>query len=155
MPAEVDAGELLVLRLGEARYEPVMAALRADEPLLAYLREAAGFELTEDADTVWIVATDDAGRVLAACAYEPADEDGIEVKCVDSWERPSSWDDDLYALVYAARHELIRWHDAVTYIYLDIVELHEWDGWVVVGSGVDPRTGIRWYRLWRPADLRA
>jgi hypothetical protein len=144
--------EVLIVQLGDPRYEEVLGRLRADRALLELMRVQAGFDLVEHPEKVWIIAVDPTGQPLAWCAYEPSDEPGIDVKCVDSCERPECWDEDVYLVVYTARHELIRQHRAVTYIYPEPVELHETDGWAVTGTGISREPGMperRWYRLAR------
>lgn len=63
--------------------------------------------LDEFPDKVWVMAVDPAGRALVWSAFQPCERDDAAVQCVNSFERPETWDDDLCALVYAARHELI------------------------------------------------
>lgn len=121
---------------------------RADRDLLDLMHVQAGFELDEHPDKVWVFAVDPDGAPLAWCACEPSDEPGIDIKAVDSCERPECWDEDLYLLVYTARHELVRHHAAETYVYGEPVELHEMDGWTVVGTG---GAAPRWYRMTRAA----
>lgn len=146
--------EILILRHGDPRYEPVLAAMRSDQALLADLLTAAGSRLPEHEHKVWVIAVR-GGRALAWCAYEPSDEPGTTLKLVDSYERPESWDDDWYADVYQVRHELTRWYACVTYVYVDPLDLHLADGWQITAEGDSDEPGSephRWYRLVRPAD---
>lgn len=149
--------DILILRHGSPRYEPVIGRLRGDAPLLAYMWQAAESRLDEHPDKVWIVPVDPADRALAWCAYQPCDRADAVVQCVNSFERPESWDDDLYAVVYAARHELIRYLDAVTYVFDEPLELHLWDGWVPFADGWsnEPDTpSHHWTGLRRPAERK-
>lgn len=57
------------------------------------------------------------------------------MKCVNSFERPESRENDLYGLAYAARHEIIRHPDAITFVFDEPVEVHPWDGWVPFANG--------------------
>lgn len=149
--------EVLILRWGEPRYEEVIGGLRRDGALLAGMWLAAESRLDEHPGKTWVVAVDAGGRALAWCAFEPADEPGVDVKAVDSYERPESWDDDLYAVVYQVRHELIRFSSAVTYVFPEPLELHLWDGWVPTVEGWSDEPGVpshHWTRLVRAPDPR-
>lgn len=147
--------EILILRQGDPLYEPIIGGLRADTDLLDYMWQAAESRLDEHADKVWIVAARN-GRALAWCAYEPsAGHADAGVKCTNSFERPECWDEDLYGIVYQARHEIIRHYRALTYVYGEPLPLHLWDGWTQVDdgwSGEPDAPSHHWYALLRDAD---
>lgn len=148
--------EVVIVAMGDGRYEEVIGALRADWDLRDLMYVQADFDLVERPDKVWIVAVDPGGRVLAWCAYEPTEEAGAEVKCVDSCERPECWDEDVYGVVYAVRHELVRRYDAATYVFEGPLDLHRMDGWEVFVEGGAAEPDVpedHWYGLRRPADL--
>lgn len=145
--------EIMKVQVGDPQYEQVIGGLRADADLLAYMWQAAESRLDEHPTKVWIVAVDPNGRALAWCAYQPVG-DGV-VTCVNSFERPEVWGRGLYATVYAARHQLIRWFDAVTYVYDQPLPLHLADGWVPFEEGWSSEPDApshHWTGLRRPAD---
>jgi len=49
--------------------------------------------------------------------FQPTGRGRRQLKCVNNFEPPESWERRSVALVHAARHELTRRHDAVTYIF--------------------------------------
>ncbi|HWB38354.1 MAG TPA: hypothetical protein VHA75_20240 [Rugosimonospora sp.] len=150
------AVEVLILRQGDARYEEMFGQLRADRALLADLWAAAESRLDEHPGKTWIVAVE-AGVPVAWCAYEPTDEQGAEVKCVDSYERREAWGRGLYARVFWARHRLIRRAEAITYVFAQPLGLHLSAGWRITGEGDRSEPGIpshHWYELRRsPGDV--
>lgn len=147
------AYEIVIVQQGDDRYEPVIGVLRADRNLLDLMWTAAESRLDEHPDKVWIVAVDPPDRALAWCAYESTAQPG-RVKCVNSFERPESWDNDLYALVYEVRQELLHLLDltADTFIFDDPMDLHA--GWTPFADGwsAEPDapphhwTGLTWSR---------
>ncbi|MEV0732322.1 hypothetical protein [Polymorphospora sp. NPDC050346] len=146
--------EILILCEGDPRYEEVIGGLRDDQDLLDLMWQAAESRLDEHPDKVWIVAVDGA-RALAWCAYQPATDPRAQVQAVNSFERPEAWDADWYGVVYAVRHELIRYRAGLTYVYDEIVDLHGWDGWTPTDDGWsnEPDTpSHHWTELLRPAD---
>lgn len=155
MPAEhrIADVEILILHCGDPRYEAVIGGLRRDVELLDLMWQAAESRLDEHPDKVWIVAAE-GGRALAWAAYRPGPDD-IEVQAVNSFERPEVWDTDWYGIVYAVRHELIRHHSAITYVYDEPLDLHLWDGWVCTDDGWSSEPDApahHWHELRRTAD---
>jgi len=133
-----------ILTPGDGGYEHILGPMRADLVLREYARDAADCHLREHPRKVWVVAHDPGG-VLAWCAYEPADEPGVEVKACDSVELPRAWDTDVWSVLYEVRQTLIGARTAVTYVYDQPLWLHLVDGWRPAGVGWD--RGRRWTRL--------
>lgn len=149
--------EVVIVAQGDDRYEEVLGAVRGDRALLDLMWHQAEFELIEHPAKVWIAAVDPVGRPLAWCAIEPTDQMGAQVKAVDSCERPECWAEDVYGVIYAARHELLRNCAAVTYIFDEPLTMHLWDGWVPFAEGWSSEPGEpphHWTGLFREADPR-
>jgi hypothetical protein len=135
--------EVVILTAGDDRYEQVIGGLRNDRELLDVMWQAAESQLDERLDKVWVVAVEPAtGRALAWCAYQPTTELNAQLKCVNSYERPECWDEDLYGVVYAVRHELIRHSSAVTFVFDEPLQMHLWDGWQPFDDGWSSEPGV-------------
>lgn len=149
--------EIMILQQGDPLYGPVLGGLRADTELLDLMWQAAESRLDEHPDKVWIVAVGPGHRALAWCAYQPYNGGDIEIQCTNSFERPECWDDDLYGIVYQTRHELIRDHSAITYVYNEPLDLHLWDGWTETAAewSNEPDTPPHhWHELRRTASAK-
>lgn len=141
MPVAV--AEILILRRGELRYESVFAQLRADQALLDEMWQAAESELDEHDDKVWVIAVRAYdGRPVAWATFEPSDTPGIDIKLVNSYEVPSSWDDDWYLAVHEVRHLLTEAYTCETFVFDDPLQLFEWDGYVAFADDWSNEPGV-------------
>lgn len=125
--------EILILQMGDDRYEDTVGRLRADRELRHEMWQAAESRLDEHPDKIWVIAHRLGEGALAWCAYEPSTEPGYELKLVNSYERPWSWSQDWYAVVYEVREVLTAGHACVSYIYAEPLEVHT--GWQVTAEG--------------------
>jgi len=150
--------EILILRQGDPRYETVMARLRGDKRLLDEMWQAAESELDERDGKTWVVAVRvHDGQPVAWAAYEPSDRDGVDIKLVNSYEIPASWDDDWYLICHEVRHELTRAYSCETFVFDDPLDLFAWDGYEAFSDGWSSELGVpshHWTGLRRDPDPR-
>jgi hypothetical protein len=141
--------EVVRVAVGSARYDEVLAQLRA--PDLRDRMWCDGEHRLEEhpGKTWWVVLAD--GRPAAWCA---ARVDGV-LRCSDNFEAPGAGRQlGLYRLAFLARH-----HDmvararqpAVTYLFTgQVVDLHEAFGWHRTGAtGLGELPGHTWWELQR------